>query len=229
MTVCPHAASTRGRTFVSEGSIKVVVAEDHPIARHGIVQLLEGTEEFVVVGEAPSGEAALDLAEGITSGPTIFLVDLRLPGIDGLETTRRLASVCPDAGVVILTAFEDTRSMVEAVRAGAKAYVVKSARRDEILDTVRMVAHGHVVFASGVWDALAHQGTAPDAGTARLTRRESQVLTLLSRGLTNREIADELGLSAETVKTHLERLYKRLGVNARTDAVAKAFRSGLLE
>jgi DNA-binding NarL/FixJ family response regulator len=206
-----------------------LVTEDHPIARHGLVQLLEGTDDFVVVGETATGEGALQLVADASSDPDVLLVDLRLPGIDGLETTRRLARVSPDTRVVILTAFEDARAMVAAVRAGAKAYMLKSAEGDEIVETIRMVAQGHVVFTSEVWDAVSEIDPQTESGAIRLTRRESEVLSLLSQARSNREIADELGVSIETVKTHLERLYDRLGAVDRTDAVAKGLRAGLID
>jgi DNA-binding NarL/FixJ family response regulator len=206
-----------------------VVADGHPIARRGVIQLLEETDDCVVVGEASSGEGALDLVATTADEPDVLVLDLRLPGIDGLETTQRFIALCPHAGVVILTAFDDARSMAGAVRAGARAYVLKTASGEEILETVRMVAHGHVVFGSSVWDALMHEPMERHGRDGQLTARESEVLALLARGLSRRDIAHELGVSAETVKTHLERLYRRLGVTDRTDAVATGLRSGIIE
>ena len=149
-----------------------------------------------------------------------------MPGIDGLEVTRRISERYPNVGIVIITAYDDARSASQAVRAGARAYVLKTAEPEEILETVRMVAHGHVVFDSSVLQAL---GRESGQTGMQLPRREAQVLQLLSRGLGNREIAQELDVSLETVKTHVERLFKHLGVTSRTDAVAKALRSGLIE
>jgi DNA-binding NarL/FixJ family response regulator len=154
---------------------------------------------------------------------------VRMPGIDGLEATRQLAHHHPDVGVVILTAYDDPGSVTEALRAGAKAFVPKTSEGEEILETVRMVASGHVVFASSVWSALGEEDDASNRGIAELSPREYEVLELLSRGFGNREVAAKLGLSVETVKTHIERLYKRLDVTTRTDAVAKALRAGIIE
>jgi len=208
--------------------IRVGVAEDHPLAREGLVQLLESAGDMVVVGEAADGQEAMELAGSEAGEPEVFLVDIRLPGIDGLEVTRRLSRQHPDVQVIILTAHEDPAYATEAVRAGAKAYVLKTAEGEEVLDTVRMVAHGHAVLDSSVWDALAGEGKSRGERYG-LTRREMDVLHLLGRGYRNRQIAESLGLSPTTVKTHVARIFKRLEVSDRTDAVVKAFRLGIIE
>jgi DNA-binding NarL/FixJ family response regulator len=187
---------------------------------------MTATHDMVVVGEATDGESAVHLPEDASEVPDVLLVDVRMPGIDGLEVTRRISERYPDVGVVIITALDDPRSASQAVRAGARAYVVKTAEPEEILETVRMVAHGHVVFDSSVLQAIGRESSEP---SLQLPRRETEVLQLLSRGLGNREIAEELDVSLETVKTHIERLFKHLGVTSRTDAVAKALRSGLID
>jgi DNA-binding NarL/FixJ family response regulator len=211
-----------------EKVIRVGVAEDHPLARQGIIQLLESAEDILVVGEAASGEAALKLAESGPAEPDVILVDIRLPGIDGIEVTRRLRQEHPGVGVIILTAYEDPGYASEAMRAGAKAYVLKSAEGDQVLDTVRMVAHGHAVLDTSVWDALAEEGKSPEQQFG-LTRREMDVLQFLGKGYTNREIAFALGILPSTVKSHLERIFKRLDVTDRTEAVVKAFRLRIIE
>jgi len=208
--------------------IRVGVAEDHPLAREGLVQLLESAEDIVIVGQAADGEEALELADSAAGEPDIFLVDIRLPGIDGLEVTRRLSDEHPDVRVIILTTNEDPAYATEAMKAGAKAYVLKSADGEEVLDTVRMVAHGHAVLDHGVWNALPEQRRAR-AEQFGLTAREMDVLGLLGKGYRNREIAESLGLSQTTVKTHVARIFKRLEVSDRTDAVVTAFRLGIIE
>ncbi len=207
--------------------IRVGVAEDHPLARESLVQLLESAEDILIVGEAADGEEALELADSVGE-PDIFLVDIRLPGIDGLEVTRRLSDKHPDVRVIILTTSEDPAYSTEAMKAGAKAYVLKSADGEEVLETVRMVARGHAVLDRGVWDALAEQRRTR-AEQFGLTAREMDVLGLLGRGYRNREIAESLGLSQSTVKTHVARIFKRLDVSDRTDAVITAFRLGIIE
>ena len=207
--------------------IRVGVAEDHPLAREGLVQLLESAEDIVIVGEAADGQEALALADSVAGEPDIFLVDIRLPRIDGLEVTRRLTDEHPDVRVIILTASEDPAYGTEAMRAGAKAYVLKSAQGEEVLDTVRMVSHGHAVLDRGVWNALAEQRRSRGEQFG-LTAREMDVLRLLGKGYRNREIADSLGLSPTTVKSHVARIFKRLEVSDRTDAVVTAFRLGII-
>jgi len=208
--------------------IRVGVAEDHPLAREGLVQLLESAEDIVIVGEAADGEEALKLADSVTGEPDIFLVDIRLPGIDGLEVTRRLKEEHPDVRVIILTANEDPAYATEAMKAGAKAYVLKSAEGEEVLDTVRMVAHGHAVLDRRAWKALGEQGRSRGEQFG-FTAREMDVLRLLGKGYRNREIAESLGISPTTVKTHVARIFRRLEVNDRTDAVVTAFRLGIIE
>ena len=209
--------------------IRVGIAEDHPIARRGLVDLMSATDDMVVVGQAADGESAVRLPQDATETPDVLLVDVRMPGIDGLEVARRVTDEHPEVGIVILTAFDDPNSAAEAVRAGARAYVVKTAEPEEILETIRMVAHGHVVFNAELWGRLGTANDEPTTAQITLSRRETEVLKLLAAGLANREIAEELGVSIETVKTHIERLFKHLGVSSRTDAVAKALRTGLIE
>ncbi len=208
--------------------IKVGVAEDHPIARQGLVQLLESAGDIVVVGEAADGEEALELAGSPIGHPDIMLVDVRLPEMDGLEVTRRLTREHPDLGVIILTAYDDPGYATEAMKAGAKAFILKTAEGEEVLDTVRMVAHGHAVLDAAVWDALADGGS-PPAQRFGLTKREMDVLRLMGKGYSNRSIARALGLSEATVKTHVERVFRRLEVNDRTEAVVKAIRLRIIE
>jgi DNA-binding NarL/FixJ family response regulator len=208
--------------------ITVGIAQDHPLAREGLVQLLESADDIVIVGEAADGEEALELADSVAGEPDVFLVDIRLPRIDGLEVTRRLTDEHPDVRVIILTTNEDPAYATEAMKAGAKAYVLKSADGEEVLDTVRMVTHGHAVLDRGARDALAEQRRTR-AEQFGLTAREMDVLRLLGKGYRNREIADSLGLSQTTVKTCVAGIFNRLEVGNRTDAVVKAFRLGIIE
>ncbi len=181
-----------------------------------------------MVGEAADGEEALELAESKAGEPDVILIDVRLPRMDGIEVTRRLSHEHPDVGVIILTAYDDPTYATRAVRAGTKAFVLKKTKGEEVLDTVRMVAHGHAVLATTVWNALAEEGRSRGEEYG-LTKREMDVLQLLGRGYANREIAETLGLSPTTVKTHVERIFKRLEVTDRIEAVVKALRLRIIE
>jgi DNA-binding NarL/FixJ family response regulator len=207
-----------------ERPIKVAIAEDHPLSRRGLVHLLDDTEDIDVIGVADDGLAAVELANAADDKPDVIVVDLRMPRLDGLETTRRIRDAHPDVRVVILTANEDPGTASQAVRAGASAYVLKSAEGHQVVETIRMVARGHLVMDAPGEERAPFGG----AGTT-LSPREQDVLELLSRARSNREIAAELGVSVETVKSHLERLYRRLGVSGRTDAVAKGLREGMID
>ena len=218
----------RGEDVISDRPIKVGIAEDHPISRRGLVDLLETTDDIVVFGQASDGAGAIELAEGLEGEPDVILIDVRMPGVGGLEATRRISEEHPAVNVIILTAMDDPGTVSEAMRAGAKAYVLKTADGDEIIETVRMVARGHVVIDSKTWGALASAEPEPSPRDI-LSRREIQVMRPLAEGHTNKQIGKALGISAETVKTHIDRICKRLDATDRTDAVAKALRAGIIE
>ena len=213
----------------SERVIRVGIAEDHQLARRGLVNLMGTTEDIVVVGQAANGEGALALANDPAGAPDVILLDVRMPGVGGLEVTRRIAEEQPSVSVIILTAMDDPQTVNEAVKAGAKAYVLKTADGEEVLETVRMVARGHVVIDSKTWGALAAGEGRADTPRELLSKRELDVIRPLAEGRTNKQIAEELGISPETVKTHVDRICKRLGATDRTDAVARALRAGIIE
>jgi DNA-binding NarL/FixJ family response regulator len=217
-----------GRNVISDKLIKVVIAEDHPLSRQGLVDLLGTTDDIVVVGQASDGAGAIELAQGPEGEPDVIFVDVRMPGIDGLEVTRRISEEHPAVNVIILTAMDDPETVGEAMRAGAKAYVLKTADGDEVIETVRMVARGHVVIDAKTWGALTSGAPGPSPHDT-LSRREIQVMPLLAQGHTNKQIGEALGISAETVKSHVDRICKRLDATDRTDAVAKAIRAGVIE
>lgn len=198
--------------------------------RDGLVRLLEDSNDIEVIATASDGEELLAQVGSDGTDPDVLVLDLRMPGLGGVETARRLRERHPRVRVVILSDDQDPRSVSEAVGAGASAYVATTAEGDEVVEAVRMVARGHVVLSGSAWDAYQGEGDAVDVSTGiALSEREREVLVLLARGLSNRQIAEELRLSAETVKTHVVRLYRRLGVSTRTDAVAKALRRGIID
>jgi DNA-binding NarL/FixJ family response regulator len=191
------------------------------------VDLLASEKGITVVGEASDGESAVRIAHD--DEPDVMVVDLRMSDVDGIEVTRRISSGRPSVSVVILTAHEDADFGSRAVQAGAKACVLKTAEDEELLQTLRMVAGGHTVLNADTLNGAEHSDPNAAMTDVALTARELEVLRLAARGLTNRQIGTHLGLSRETIKTHVVKIFRRLGVADRTEAVALAIRSGLLE
>jgi DNA-binding NarL/FixJ family response regulator len=203
--------------------IRVLVADDHPIVRSGIVALLQSAEDVDVVGEASTGLEAVDLAE--TLAPDLVLMDLRMPGITGDEATARILATNPAMRVVILTTYESDDSILTAIEAGASGYLLKAAPQEEILAGVRSVARGEVALAPSIAALLVKRVKTP---TPTLSPRETEVLTLVAAGQSNPSIAATLFLSEATVKTHLLHVFAKLDVSDRTRAVTRAMELGLL-
>jgi DNA-binding NarL/FixJ family response regulator len=203
--------------------IRVLVADDHPVVRGGIVALLQTAPDVEVVGEATTGLEAVDLALALT--PDLVLMDLRMPGIDGDETTARILAARPSIKVVILTTYETDDSILTSIEAGASGYLLKAAPQEEILTGVRSVARGEVALAPRIAAVLVQRLKSP---TPTLSPRETEVLKLVAAGQSNPSIAASLFLSEATVKTHLIHIFEKLGVSDRTRAVTKAMELGLL-
>jgi DNA-binding NarL/FixJ family response regulator len=203
--------------------IRVLVADDHPIVRSGIVALLQTAPDVEVVGEATSGLEAVDLALALS--PDLVLMDLRMPGIDGDEATARILAARPSVRVLILTTYESDDSILTAIEAGASGYLLKAAPQEEILAGVRSVASGEVALAPSIAALLVQRLKSP---TPTLSPRETEVLTLVAAGQSNPSIAATLFISEATVKTHLLHVFEKLGVSDRTRAVTKAMELGLL-
>lgn len=203
--------------------IRVVVADDHPIVRSGIVALLASEPDIEVVGEAIDGLTAVSIVAEL--GPDIVLMDLRMPGIDGDEATARILEVRPDTRVVILTTYESDSSILTAIEAGASGYLLKAAPQDEILAGIRSVARGEVALAPSIAAMLVKRVATP---AVTLSPRETEVLALVAQGDSNPTIAKKLFLSEATVKTHLLHAFEKLGVSDRTRAVTKAMEIGIL-
>ena len=211
-------------------TIKVAIADDHSLVRQGLRRYLETAEGIEVVGEAANGEELLTLV-GETS-PEIALVDIRMPEMDGLEAARRIRDEHPDVGVIMLSAYDDRQFVVEAVRSGARGYVLKARDAEHLIQTVRLVAGGNMVIDPQLVVALAEElsdAKERDRRADTLTAREIEVLQLLAFGHTNRDIAEKLFISPDTVKTHLEHIFEKLGASDRTAAVAEALRRRLIE
>ncbi|MBF0697958.1 response regulator transcription factor [Actinomyces bowdenii] len=220
--------------------VRVLVADDHPVVRLGIVGMLLDQEDLEVVGQAHDGAEAISLAEEL--GPDVVLMDLRMPVLDGVEATRRIASRTSGARVVVLTTYDTDGDILRAVEAGAIGYLLKDSPRNDILAAVRAAAVGRSALSPAVSTRLVgaarSRGAAPAAGrragTMRsgpvaISPRERQVLAAVARGLSNSQIGRELFITEATVKTHLLRVYGKLGVDTRTAAVTEALRRGLLD
>jgi len=203
--------------------IRVLVADDHPIVRSGIVALLESADDIEVVGTASTGLEVVELALQLT--PDIVLMDLRMPGIEGDEATARILSQSSGIRVVVLTTYETDASILTAIEAGASGYLLKAAPQEEILAGIRSVARGEVALAPSIAAMLVNRVKRP---TVTLSAREKEVLALVSQGLSNPAIAKQLFLSEATVKTHLLHAFEKLEVSDRTRAVTKAMELGLL-
>jgi DNA-binding NarL/FixJ family response regulator len=215
-------------------TLKVVIADDHGLVRQSLRQYLEMEEDIEVIGEASKGSEVIDLLDraGADSMPDVVILDMRMPESDGLEAARKIQADHADIGMVILSAYDDPQFVVEALRAGAMAYVLKNKDVQYLIQTVRLVAEGRIVIDPDLAPALA-EGLTPGKGGAKrtdtLTTREMEVLQLLAFGNTNKDIAERLSISPETVKAHLEHIFEKLQVSDRAAAVAKAFRRGLIE
>jgi DNA-binding NarL/FixJ family response regulator len=203
--------------------IRVVVADDHPIVRSGIVALLQTAPDVEVVGEATTGLEAVELALALE--PDLVLMDLRMPGIDGDEATARILAARPAVRILILTTYETDDSILTAIEAGASGYLLKAAPQDEILAGVRSVASGEVALAPSIAALLVQRLKTP---ATTLSPRETEVLKLVAAGQSNPTIASTLFLSEATVKTHLLHAFEKLGVSDRTRAVTKAMELGLI-
>jgi DNA-binding NarL/FixJ family response regulator len=203
--------------------IRVLVADDHPIVRSGIVALLQTAPDVEVVGEASTGTEAVDLARDFI--PDVVLMDLRMPGMNGDEATARILAAQPSVRVLILTTYESDDSILTAIEAGASGYLLKAAPQDEILAGVRAVASGEVALAPRIAAMLVQRVKTP---APTLSPRETQVLRLVAAGKSNPMIAAELFLGEATVKTHLLHVFEKLDVGDRTRAVTRAMELGLL-
>lgn len=207
--------------------IRVLVADDHPIVRSGIVALLQTAEDVEVVGEAADGAAAIELARSLA--PDLVLMDLRMPVLNGDEATAHILAANPLIRVVVLTTYETDESILTAIEAGASGYLLKAAPQEEILAGIRSVARGDVALAPSIAAMLVRRVARPAANVVTLSDRETQVLALVAGGHSNQAIAARLFISEATVKTHLVHAFEKLGVRDRTRAVTLAMELGLLK
>ena len=205
-------------------SIRVVVADDHPVVRDGLCAMLDTQPDIEVVGEATTGAEALALVASLR--PHLVLMDLQMPELDGATATRRIRAEHEDVQVLVLTTYDTDADISRAVEAGAIGYLLKDARRDELFQAVRLAAKGESVLSPAVAKRVLGRMRAP--AEEALSSREIEVLGAVARGLSNRAIARSLHISEATVKTHLLHVFAKLGVNDRTAAVTVALERGII-
>ena len=205
--------------------IRLLVVDDHPVVRAGMVAVLGEEADLEVVGEAANGAEALALVPRLT--PDVVLMDLRMPVMDGAEATARLVAQPDPPQVLVLTTYDTDADILRAVEAGARGYLLKDAPTPVLTDAIRRAARGETVLAPPVAARLADRLRAP--ATPELTDREVEVLGLVARGLSNADIGRALFIGEATVKTHLIRAFAKLGVTDRTAAVAEAHRRGVID
>jgi Response regulator containing a CheY-like receiver domain and an HTH DNA-binding domain len=209
---------------MTDGPIRVLLVDDHPVVRMGLRGMLEHDPDIVIVGEAGSGDEAVVRARELE--PDVILMDLRMPDGDGVTATRRILAERPAVKVIVLTTYETDQDIVRAVEAGATGYLLKDTARTDLVAAVAAARRGETVLSPSVATRLVTRMRGPV--TESLSRRETEVLALVAKGLTNAEIGRELFISETTVKTHLIRIFGKLGVSDRTAAVTTALERGLL-
>jgi DNA-binding NarL/FixJ family response regulator len=217
-------------------AIRIVIADDHPVFRFGLRALLNAMPDTEVVGEVTSGEEVIALAGSVR--PDVILMDINMPGVNGIEATRRIRETNSDIRILMVTMLEDDSSFA-AMRAGARGYVVKGAEPSEVLRAIRAVADGEAIFSSAIAERLIHYFTTPPVATSDstqsaitpifpdLTEREREVLALIAQGLTNSAIAEQLILSPKTVRNYITEIFSKLQVADRAQAIIRARNAGL--
>ncbi|CAN5822651.1 response regulator transcription factor [soil metagenome] len=210
--------------------IRVLIADDHPIFRDGMRGLLDSVDDVEVVGEASSGDEAVERAEELQ--PDVILMDVKMPGMNGIEATREILHTSPHIGVLVVTMFRDDDSVFAAMRAGARGYLLKDASGDEVLNAIRSVAGGGAIYSPGVAQRLIEffsspKPAAPPRAFPELTGREEEILGLIASGKSNQEIAVGLFLSLKTVQNHVSNIFTKLQVADRAQAMIRAREAGL--
>ncbi|MEU4408013.1 response regulator transcription factor [Streptosporangium sp. NPDC023963] len=208
--------------------IRILLADDHPIFRYGLRAVLASDPETELVGEAGSGEEAVELTRRLR--PDVVLMDISMPGLNGVEATRRILAEFPGTNILIVTMFDDSASVLAAFRAGARGYLIKGADREETLRAVRAAASGQAILSPAAAQHLTSQITTPRSGRrpfAELTAREHDILELLAAGYTNPAIAERAGISGKTVRNYISTILIKLNATSRAEAISRARAAGL--
>lgn len=208
----------------------VLIADDEPTFRSGLRALLRSATDLELVGEATTGGEAIRLA--VEQQPDVILMDINMPGLNGIEATRRIVTASPHIGILMLTMFEDDDSVFAAMRAGARGYLLKGALKAEILRAIQAVSNGGVIFGAAVAQRMMRYFTSlkpvePAAIFPQLTGREREILGLIAQGLNNHDIAEHLSLSGKTVRNHITNIFGKLQVADRAQAIVRARQAGL--
>lgn len=210
--------------------LRVLVADDHPLFRHGLSALLSASPDFEVVGEATTGEEVIELAA--TLQPDVILMDIQVPGVNGIEATRRILHSSPHIRILIITMFEDDTSVFTAMKSGARGYVLKDAQKADMLQAIRAVGRGEAIFSPAIATRLidffsAPRPVAPPQAFPDLTEREREILDLIAQGQNNTEIATRLVLSPHTVRNYVSNIFSKLQVADRAQAIIRARDAGM--
>jgi DNA-binding NarL/FixJ family response regulator len=211
--------------------IKILVVDDHEVVRDGIVGNLVRQPDFAIVGQASNGLEAVQRA--VELSPDIVLMDLRMPELDGVEAMIRIKQDHPEIKFIVFTTYSDDEYLFAAIKAGAKGYLLKDAPRDELFKAIRAVSQGESliqpVFTTKVLDKLASELSRKSTGVDALSDREIEVLDLMAKGVSNKDIADQLSITQSTVKTHVTSIFQKLNVTTRTEAVTTALKRGIIQ
>jgi DNA-binding NarL/FixJ family response regulator len=211
-------------------TVRVLIADDHPLFREGMRGRLDRVDDIAVVGEAADGDEAVQLARDLA--PHVVLMDIKMPGLNGIEATREILRANPSVGVLMLTMFEDDDSVFAAMRAGARGYLLKDSGGEGVVHAIRAVTSGEAVFGQGVAERIigffsVPRSSAPQRAFPELTGREEEILSLVAQGKSNQEIAAQLFVSVKTVRNHVSNILLKLQVADRAQAVIRARDAGI--